>query len=304
MTPKRDQLRLLPREAVITTCDVDQGAWNFHPLSGPLQRKRFQIVADLLPDRPSGRLLEIGYGSGVFMPELRRHCGALFGLDPHPRTDEVKVVLERHGIDVSLKRGSAESIPFDDSFFDVVVAVSAMEYVHDINQACIEIDRILASGGEFIFITPGHSRILDLAVWMLTGKSAEDQYGNRRQRLMEVHFQVFCRFQKGYLPSAFDSGHQDIHRVQITVKGRHVTDSSKRSLVVAVGFVFSGVFLWLAFRGTEFREVWESLRGADFRLTHSAGSSARGSRTGQRRFGGKFCCDPSVGQQQGGFSRR
>ncbi len=46
-----------------------------------------------------------------------------------------------------------------------------------------------------------------------------------------------------------------------------MTDSSKRSLVVAVGFVFSGMFLWLAFRGTEFREVWESLRGADFRFS-------------------------------------
>ncbi len=71
-----------------------------------------------------------------------------------------------------------------------------MEYVHDINQACIEIDRILASGGEFIFITPGHSKILDLAVWMLTGKSAEDQYGNRRQRLMEFISRYFVASKK------------------------------------------------------------------------------------------------------------
>ncbi len=186
-----DQVRLLPRDAVVRTSNVDQGDWNYHFLLGPIQRKRFEIVAGLLPEKKSGRLLEIGYGSGIFMPELSRRCDELYGLDPHPKKDEINAALRRHCVDASLTMGNAESIPFDESFFDVVVAVSAMEYVSDIERSCVEIGRVLAPGGIFVFITPGQSRILDLAVWLLTGQSAEFQYGDRRQRLSDVVFRFF-----------------------------------------------------------------------------------------------------------------
>ena len=74
---------LLPPSALVKTSDVDKAEWNFRPLLGIIQRLRFRMILSLLPKRRIGRLLEIGYGSGVFLPELSRRCDNLYGIDPH-----------------------------------------------------------------------------------------------------------------------------------------------------------------------------------------------------------------------------
>ena len=186
MSRKRYQVRLLDRKSLIPTGDVDQAAWNYHPILGPVQRARFDIIVGLLGERRYERLLEIGYGSGVFMPELSRHCRNLYGIDPHPMPERIEAVLAESGVSATLSQGGAESLPFDDGFFDAVIAVSSMEYVEEIEQACREIERVLAPRGIFVMITPGHSKILDMAVRFLTGESAAAQYGDRRQRLLDV----------------------------------------------------------------------------------------------------------------------
>jgi len=39
------------------------------------------------------RILEIGYGSGVFMPELSARCDELYGVDVHSRHEEVAATI-------------------------------------------------------------------------------------------------------------------------------------------------------------------------------------------------------------------
>src|SRR5690606_26267525 len=78
-------LRLLPRGALVKTGTVDHADWNYRPVLGPISRIRFKLALALLPS-PSRRLLEVGYGSGIFMPELARTCEVLYGLDTHQLT--------------------------------------------------------------------------------------------------------------------------------------------------------------------------------------------------------------------------
>lgn len=188
----RDRLALLPEEALIRTGPVDHADWNYRPLLGRVQRTRFGLIRRLLGEQASGRLLEIGYGSGVFMPELARHAGELFGIDPHPMPTEVETVLRNHGVQASLLSGSAESLPYADDFFDCVVSVSAMEYVVDIESGCREIRRVLKPGGRLVLATPGASPIWDLALRLSTGENS-DQYADRREQLLPTlkrHFTV------------------------------------------------------------------------------------------------------------------
>lgn len=186
-------MRLLPPEALLKTGEVDHADWNYRPVLGAISRARFKLAVSLLPPGGRGRLLEIGYGSGVFMPELARFCEQLYGVDVHPMHAAVCASLARHGVTAELFSGGAEALPFGDHFFDCVVAVSALEFVADLDAACAEIKRVLKPGGSLVVITPGHSPLVDLGLKVLTGKTAQKDYGDRRQALMPTllkHFDV------------------------------------------------------------------------------------------------------------------
>jgi SAM-dependent methyltransferase len=134
-----DALKLLPKSALVRTSQVDHPDWNYRPLLRGVQRLRFRIALDLLAGGRYRRLLEIGYGSGVFMPSLVEHCAELHGVDPHPLCHEVEESLARHHVPATLSQASVESLPYPDGHFDGVVTISALEYVPDIDAACREI---------------------------------------------------------------------------------------------------------------------------------------------------------------------
>lgn len=192
MGASNNELKLLPESALVRTGPVDHADWNYRPLIGTVQRIRFKLIRRLLAGHQFNRLLEIGYGSGVFMPELAQRASELYGIDPHPMPREVEAALAGHGIKATLATAGAESLPYEDGFFDCAVSVSAIEYVDDIDQGCRELIRVLRPGGLVAIATPGVSPIWDLALKLSTGESPK-QYADRRQRLLPAlkrHFKV------------------------------------------------------------------------------------------------------------------
>jgi SAM-dependent methyltransferase len=190
--PTMNELKLLPKSALVRTSEVDHPDWNYRVVLGTVQRLRFRIVRKLLAGAAFDRLLEIGYGSGVFMPELNGHCTDLHGIDPHQHRAEVADNLAGQGIQATLAQGSAESLPYEDNHFDCAVAISTLEYVPDIDAACREIRRVLAPGGVLAVVTPGVNKLWDLALRLSTGESP-GQYADRRQQLQPAlrrHFTV------------------------------------------------------------------------------------------------------------------
>jgi len=186
-------MHLLPREALIVTGPLDHADWNFRPLLGRIQRKRFQLAVGLLPHVGAGRLLEIGYGSGVFMPELARRCGELHGVDIHHSEAAVTALLHARGIEAELRCASVERLPYGRGFFDQVIAISSLEFVHDLDASCREIVRVLSPGGRLVVVTPGASVVVDLGLKVLAGTSASADYDGRRGALMATlkrHFDI------------------------------------------------------------------------------------------------------------------
>jgi len=186
-------IELLPRELLVQTSEVDHADWNYRPLLGKLQRTRFQLIKSLLRDASGTDLLEVGYGSGVFFPELLKVCDHISGIDPHGKQGEVLAELEKAGITADLRSGSVSDMPFDDGSFDVVVAVSALEYVDAIDDACKEIIRVLRPGGSVALVTPGKSPILDAGLKLLGDEDADSNYGDRRENLAEALDRHFTR---------------------------------------------------------------------------------------------------------------
>lgn len=183
-----------PRECLVKTGPVDYADWNYRKgLLGAIQRQRFHLALDLLGQQYFDSLLEVGYGSGIFFKELAQHASELCGIDVHDRPEQVAQSLKALGIEANLATAPAESIPFETDRFDCAVAISALEFVKDIDQACEEIHRVLAPGGTFVVISPGASAIIDAAFRLLTGKDPRKDFGDRRQKVIPAlkrHFRV------------------------------------------------------------------------------------------------------------------
>jgi ubiquinone/menaquinone biosynthesis C-methylase UbiE len=179
-------MRLLPRKSLVKTSAVDEADWVYRPLVGSIARMRFRMILRLLGNRRYGRLLEIGYGSGILLPQLSQHCDELHGIDPHTQSDAVTQSVEQNGVRVQLKTSGAESMPYPDNSFDAAIAVSALEFVHDLEAVYREVKRILKPDGRFFFVTPGTSPILDLGLRLLTGNDAKKDFGNRREIVLPV----------------------------------------------------------------------------------------------------------------------
>lgn len=178
------RLHLLPPEALIKTGDFDHADWNYKPLLGSIQKIRFRLIKRLFGDRRCTRLLEIGYGSGVFLPELAAYTEKLYGVDIHDKNVEVLEKLAESGISAELVSGAAENLVWQDDFFDCIVAVSAVEFVDDLEKVCKEAVRTLKPSGSFLIVTPGKSPLLDLGLKIMTGESAENDFGDRREQIL------------------------------------------------------------------------------------------------------------------------
>jgi ubiquinone/menaquinone biosynthesis C-methylase UbiE len=202
----RAALTLVPLDALVKTSDLDQAAWNYQRGAlGHVQRKRFELGRHLLDFRTHyADILEVGYGSGIFLPELNGRADRVHGVDVHRHDAAVAELLRANGVDADLRVGRAEDLPYGDACFDAVVAVSSLEFVDDINRTCTELARVLRPGGVGVFVTPGHSKLLDRGLRFLTGEDAENTFRGRRQLVLPAlrrHFHVEREIRYPRLPS-------------------------------------------------------------------------------------------------------
>lgn len=189
----KKSLDLLPPESLIKTGDVDHADWNYRLMFGSLLRSRYNLVTFFLGNTKVKRLLEIGYGSGVFLTELTKYCDELYGVDKHEYVKEVAEKLSEFDVYPQLSSAEAEKMPFEENFFDIIVTVSTLEFVGNLELVCSEISKILQPDGKLIVITPGKSFITDFGLKVLTGKDADEDFGNRREIILptlQKHFEI------------------------------------------------------------------------------------------------------------------
>ncbi|MFO1127873.1 MAG: class I SAM-dependent methyltransferase [Rhodospirillales bacterium] len=155
------------------------------------------MALSLLPGS-AGRVLEIGYGSGIFMPALAARASDLYGIDTHGHNRDVMETLARAGIRSQLYHGSCEQLPFESRFFDAVVAVSALEFIDDLTVAVREMSRVLSPDGVLVVITPARSALADAGLWLLSGRKAEEDFEGGREAVIPAllsHFREERRIQ-------------------------------------------------------------------------------------------------------------
>ncbi|KQU02696.1 methyltransferase type 11 [Rhodococcus sp. Leaf7] len=116
-------------------------------------RGRFDAVAG---DQalPYGRALELGCGTGFFLLNLMQSGVAATGSVTDLSPGMVKVALrnaEHLGLDVDGRVADAETIPYEDDTFDLVVGHAVLHHIPDVEQSLREVLRVLKPGGRFVF---------------------------------------------------------------------------------------------------------------------------------------------------------
>ncbi len=188
---------ILPKRTFLRrTSDIDYYHWNYLFPIKYIQLYRFRVILELLGPARAGRLLEAGTGSGVFLPELHRHCRELHACDIHGRMDAVAEMCRAYGLEVGLRNASIQETGFPEGFFDVVVAVSVLEFVRDLEAAVAEIRRILKPDGVFLTICPQQHRFSDAVVGLYSRKKPAEEFVQSRALvapLLEKRFRVIER---------------------------------------------------------------------------------------------------------------
>lgn len=118
----------------------------------------------LLPEA-SGRVLEIGMGTGRNMPYYKpSQLKCLCGIDPglHPKAERR---AKTAGISIKQIPLSAERIPAEDHSFDCVVSTFTLCTIPDAATALNELHRVLAPGGRLLFLEHGAAPEKNVRGW-------------------------------------------------------------------------------------------------------------------------------------------
>lgn len=129
----------------------------YDPVMRASEERLFPPHREYLARNLSGDVLDLGAGTGAMLPYYEEpvRSGAatvtLLEPDPHMRERAVASAQERD-LDVTVSDARAESLPFADDSFDMVVASMVFCTVSDPHAALDEVARVLRPGGEFRFL--------------------------------------------------------------------------------------------------------------------------------------------------------
>ncbi|GAA2392804.1 class I SAM-dependent methyltransferase [Streptomyces glaucosporus] len=123
----------------------------------------------------SGRVVEVGAGSGLNFPHYPAGVREVVAVEPEPRLRRAAADAAREApVPVSVVPGTAEELPADDGEFDAAVVSLVLCSVRDPERALAELRRVLRPGGGLRFYEHVRAegaagfllqRALDRTVW-------------------------------------------------------------------------------------------------------------------------------------------
>jgi 2-polyprenyl-6-hydroxyphenyl methylase/3-demethylubiquinone-9 3-methyltransferase len=115
------------------------------------------------------KVLDVGCGGGFSCEFVAARQAQVYGID---RAQNCIAIAKAHaasnGFEIDYQTGFAESLPYPDNYFDVVLCVDVLEHIADLNQTIAEIHRVLKPGGVFCFDTINRTfRSHLITIWLL-----------------------------------------------------------------------------------------------------------------------------------------
>ncbi|TSC71984.1 MAG: type 11 methyltransferase, partial [Parcubacteria group bacterium Gr01-1014_70] len=130
-------------------------------------------------------LLEIGYGSGIFLPTLSKLADKVTALDIHKEVVTVRRMLDWYQVNnVELVSDDIMKMPFADKTFDGCVIVSTLEDIHDSARAVAEIKRVLKPGAH-LFVSFPVENMATNAFFRLVGEDPHEIHPSDHRYILD-----------------------------------------------------------------------------------------------------------------------
>ncbi len=126
-----------------------------------LSQYRQEVLAEV-----SGKVLEIGFGTGLNLPHYPQNIQKLTTIDANYGMNKLaqkRIQASKIRVDSRILNG--ENLPMPDNSFDSVVSTWTLCSIARVDQALEEIYRVLKPGGKFFFIEHGLSNEPKVQVW-------------------------------------------------------------------------------------------------------------------------------------------
>ena len=156
-------------------------AWAYDPVAWLVSLGRWAQWRRLALAHLPGRVLELGFGTGELLLEMRRRGIAAVGLELSPAMHRVTArKLRCRGLSAPRVRADAQAMPFADASFDAVVATFPAEYILR-PEVMAEARRVLRPGLPLVvagLYVESDSPLLRLLAWLVSGDAhrAEDRF--------------------------------------------------------------------------------------------------------------------------------
>ncbi len=132
----------------------------------PTEAELTQALEEQLGERSYARILEVGCGGGALLPLLASRARMVVAVD----SSRAARVLARSRVhewgltNCTVRDGSLDELPFDDSSFDLVVLDEVLSTARDLAAGLHEAMRVLRAGGQLLIldrIRPVANRLTD-----------------------------------------------------------------------------------------------------------------------------------------------
>lgn len=126
----------------------------------------FSLLREQILNSVTGKVLEIGFGTGLNLPHYPKTVENLTTVDPNPGMNRyAQKQIQQSTIEVDGKVLSGDALPMADESFDTVVSTWTLCSIKPIESALAEIKRVLKPDGQFIFLEHGLSNEPTVQAW-------------------------------------------------------------------------------------------------------------------------------------------
>lgn len=182
---KHIKLIIPPHWLMTQTNWGDPVMYHYYPGPNIIYRKRLKNTLALMQSYRFEHLLEIGYGSGIFLPTISKMTKNLTALDVHKETAAVQRMLDWYQVtNTKLVSGNIMNMPFADKTFDGCVIVSTLEDIHDSARAVGEIKRVLKPGAH-LFVSFPVENIATSAFFRLVGEDPHEIHPSDHRYILD-----------------------------------------------------------------------------------------------------------------------
>lgn len=126
----------------------DYEYWFTTKLGAFAARREKELLLGLIQPHSGQLVLEVGSGTGYFLREVAGSSARCVGLEPSQAMLSRATARRQPAIDYA--RGRGEALPFKDASFDVVLFMTSLEFVAEVDGALHEATRVARPDGRLV----------------------------------------------------------------------------------------------------------------------------------------------------------